>query len=199
MTVILKDDSREPNSEGTKPLITRPSPSSLNIGQLQISPTASPAEQVEADGDVNMDAPTLREKELHARHMQDAHKGKQVETRYTSNVSTLFTTGPSASHLPIIQEHVDVHQRLSQIKHQLAQFKDTEYDRAMKGKPVLPNLASAIADRESWIKTIEARLASQQEPVKLPVSEDSGRSGEQSLILSDNCPRFGTPVAGQTM
>ena len=181
--------------QGTEPLISGPGPSSLNINQLHISPTVSPAEQAEADEDVNMEAPTLREEELHARLLQDARKGKQVETPF---IPTSFVPSHGAHHLPIVQEHVDVHQRLSQIKLELAQFKDTEYDRALREQPVLPELMKAIADRESWIKTIEARLASRQESAKPPVSEDSGRSGEQSLILSDNCPRFGTPVTGQT-
>ncbi|KAF9277374.1 hypothetical protein BGZ74_003379 [Mortierella antarctica] len=180
--------------QGTELPFSGPGPSSLNISQLQISPTVSPAERVGADEDVNMEPSTLREEELHARLLQEACKGKQVETPH---VPTLFKPGPSVPHMPVAQGHVDVHQHLSHIKLELAHFKDTEYDRAIKGQPVLSDLASAIADRESWIKTIEARLASQQEPTKPPVSEDSGRSGEQSLILSDNCPRFGTPITGQ--
>lgn len=141
-----------------------------------------------------MEAPILREEELHARLLQDFRKGKQLET---PSIPTSFLPSHGAHHFPIVQEYVDVHQCLSPIKLELAQFKDTEYDRAIRGQSVLPDLMKALADRESWIKTIEARLISQQQ-AKPPVSEDSGRSGEQSLILSDNCPKFGTPVAGQT-
>ncbi|KAF9318870.1 hypothetical protein BG006_003121 [Podila minutissima] len=183
------------NLQGSEPPLSGSGPSSLNISQLQISPTVSPAEWVGADEDVNMEPSTLGEEELHAHLLQEACKGKQVETPY---VPTSFKPGPSVPHMPVTQGHVDVHQRLSQIKLKLAHFKDTEYDRAIKGQPVLLDLTSAIADHESWIKTIEAHLASQQEPTKPPVSEDSGQSGEQSLILSDNCPRFGTPITGQT-
>src|ERR1700744_640662 len=191
----INRQSMSTSLQGTDLPLSVPGPSSLNISQLQISPITSPAEQVGVDEDVNMELSTLREEELHARLLQKAGKGKQVETPY---VPASFKPGPSVSHMPVTQGHVDVHQRLSQIKLELAQFRDTEYDRAMKGQPVLPDLMNAIADRESWIKTIEARLTSQQEPAKPPVSEDSGRSGEQSLILSDNCPRFGMPITGQT-
>lgn len=105
-----------------------------------------------------MEPSTLREEELHACLLQEAHKGKQVEI---SCVPTLFKPGSSVPHMPVTQGHVDVHQCLSQIKLELAHFKDTKYDRAIKGQPVLPDLTSAIADHESWIKTIEAHLASQ--------------------------------------
>jgi hypothetical protein len=130
--------------------------------------------------------------------LQDAHRGTQGEHGSVSHTSTSFMPISSAIHTTATPAHIDVYQCLNQFKNELSKFKDTEFERALNGQPTLPSLITAIAEHENWIKTTEAHLASEQEMDKVPVPERTGRSDEQSLILSDNYPRFGTPVVGQT-
>ncbi|KAG0013893.1 hypothetical protein BGZ82_001984, partial [Podila clonocystis] len=174
-----------------------PGPSSLNIDQLQISPSTSPVSQVETDEDVNMDGPNFLNEDHHAQ-LQGTHRGTQSEHGSVSHTSTSFIPSLSAIRKAATPTHIDVHQRLNQFKNELSQLKDTEFERALNGQPMQPSLTTAIAEHENWIKTIEACLASEQEMDKLSAPERPSRSVEQSLILSDNCPRFGTPIAGQT-